>query len=87
LAAEPVGIARYNLGTRRRDLERAQEAVATYSRALAEAPDDPAAFDDRALTLKDPERRRGALIRYPTANADFDGPDFCLYSQWTNSVL
>jgi hypothetical protein len=48
---------------------------------------DPAALDDLALVLKDPERRRRALIRYPTANSDFDGPDFRLYSHWANSVL
>jgi tetratricopeptide (TPR) repeat protein len=76
-----------NLGTTPRDLKRPQEAVAAYSRALAEAPNDPAALDNLALVLEDPERRRGALIRYPTANSDFDGPDFCLHSHWANSVL
>jgi protein O-GlcNAc transferase len=76
-----------NLGTTLRDLERPQETVAAYSRALAEAPNDPAALDHLALVLKDPERRRGALIRYPTADSDFDGPDLCLYSHWANSVL
>jgi hypothetical protein len=61
--------------------------VAAYSRALAEAPNDPAALDNLALVLKDPERQRSALIRYPTADAKFDGPDVCLHSHWANSVL